>query len=82
MSVTGYLFPEITLDQAQAWNYFMQFGESQFHLVEVENKQQFILVDDNGYDLHAEMCSLCRLLKLPYRQTLMTIHAPSKYVEF
>jgi hypothetical protein len=85
MSVTGYLFPEVTLAQAMAWNYFMQCpGATCFHAVVVEGIPQFILVakEDQEEELTDEMKTLCRLLKLSSRKTLVTIHASSKYVEF
>jgi hypothetical protein len=84
MSVTGYLFPEVTLIQAKAWNYFMQCGKTCFHEVVVEGVDQFILTakKDREDFLEDEMITLCRLLKLSTRKTLVTIHAYSEYVEF
>jgi hypothetical protein len=84
MSVTGYLFPEVTRAQAMSWNFFMQFGDTCFHEVVVEGVDQFILTarKDREEYLMGEMIQLCILLKLSSRKTLVTIHASSKYVEF
>jgi hypothetical protein len=85
MPATGYLFPEVTLAQAKSWNYFMQdLGSTCFHEVAVERVNQFILTARKDQEdlLHDEMLALCILLKILPRRTLVTIHAPSKYVEF
>jgi hypothetical protein len=81
MSVSGYVFPGFTETQAGCYNYLCQDNGTEFRRVMLNGKTEYILVGSLRETLQSDMEALCVLLNQP-KKTFVTIHGPSKFVEY
>jgi hypothetical protein len=87
-TTTGYIFPEMTHEQAEWINYFLAGRPIEFNEIKIDGRRFYILVEDMEgrtkpcpEEFKSAMEGLCVILK-ESPKPLVTIHTSSTYVEF